>query len=306
MLTVQEIGTQILGNNPSKFYVLGGKECGVKERYISLLHTHYGEKKECSTVNEVLSLMGKKHLVPLKPAVYVIRYDETFVSSISEEVAKRIDGANIIGTIVCVYEVDKHITKLDKYLPKYTATIDAVSPQFVEKYLHQDFPGLPDRLIKAAVNMSSNYGQAKNICRSMSKVPVGPLFDKSDADLAKLFGCHDYSSEVEIKRSIAGRQFKQLVELSERYPDDLDRLVYTILQTMIDLDKAMDNPRSQSDLRDFVKLWTREDVYYMFMNTYSELNKLRSLSSYQVENSLIYLFGLLKFQRIPSPEVMKG
>lgn len=306
MLSVQEVGTQILGGTPGKFYVLGGAEHGVKEKYIAILEQHYGNKIESPTVQELISMMSKKHIVPLQPTVYVVRYDESFVSSLSDATAKKIESTNIIGTIVCIYESPKHLTKLDKHLPNYTASIDAVSPQFIEKYLHTDFPKLPDRLIKAAVDMSTDYGQAKNICRCMSQVSPESLFSKSDEELAKLFGCNDASTEAQVRKGIASRQFNYLIAVSEKYPDDADRILYAILQTMIELDKLLDNSRVQSDIRDFVKLWTREDVYYMFMNTYSELNKLRSMSSYDANNSLIYLFGLLKFQRIPSPEVMKG
>ena len=306
MLSVQEVGTQILGGTPGKFYVLGGVEHGVKEKYIAILEQHYGNKIESPTVQELISMMSKKHIVPLQPTVYVVRYDESFVSSLSDATAKKIESTNIIGTIVCIYESPKHLTKLDKHLPNYTASIDAVSPQFIEKYLHTDFPKLPDRLIKAAVDMSTDYGQAKNICRCMSQVSPESLFSKSDEELAKLFGCNDTSTEAQVRKGIASRQFKYLVGVVEKYPEDADRILYAILQTMIELDKLLDNSRAQSDIRDFVKLWTREDVYYMFMNTYSELNKLRSMSSYDTNNSLIYLFGLLKFERIPSPEVMKG
>ena len=306
MLSVQEVGTQILGGTPGKFYVLGGVEHGVKEKYIAILEQHYGNKIESPTVQELISMMSKKHIVPLQPTVYVVRYDESFVSSLSDATAKKIESTNIIGTIVCIYESPKHLTKLDKHLPNYTASIDAVSPQFIEKYLHTDFPKLPDRLIKAAVDMSTDYGQAKNICRCMSQVSPESLFSKSDEELAKLFGCNDTSTEAQVRKGIASRQFKYLVGVVEKYPEDADRILYAILQTMIELDKLLDNSRAQSDIRDFVKLWTREDVYYMFMNTYSELNKLRSMSSYDTNNSLIYPFGLLKFERIPSPEVMKG
>ena len=79
-----------------------------------------------------------------------------------------------------------------------------------------------------------------------------------------------------------------------------------MLQTLIDLDKLLDNSRMQSDIQKYAKNWSRENIYYMFMNTYDELKKSRSGSGYDIKMSLIYLFGLLKFQPIPSPEVMNS
>ena len=306
MLSVQEIGTQILNKTPGKFYVLGGTEYGIKEKYISILKDHYGKQIESPTVQDVFSMMGKKHIVPLEPAVYVIRYDEAFVSSLSDATATKIENLNIIGTIVCLYEAPKHVTKLDKYLPKYTASIDAVSPQFVAKYLHSDYPKLADRFINLAVQACDNYSQAKNMCRCMNEVVPEKLYGMSDSDIVKLFGCSDVSTELQIRAGVASRNFKYLLELAAKYSDDADRILYAILQTMIELDKAMDSPHAQSDVRQYLKLWTREDIYYMFMNTYEELYKLRSMSSYDVNNTLVYLFGLLKFNRIPSPEVMNS
>lgn len=307
MLSIQELGTQILGGAPGKFYILGGTEYGIKKKYIDILTQHYsGNYNFADTVDEVLGLMGKKHLIPLKPAVYVVRYDESFVASVNENTSKRIQNLNIIGTIVCLYENSKHLTKLEKYLPDYTSIIDAVSPQFILKYLKADFPNLPDKYLKIAVDATNDYNRSRNMCRCMAFASPQVLGSLPDSEIVKMFGCYDNSTEVQIRKGVAAKQFKYLIDLSEKYPDDADRILYTILQTMIELDKALDNKHAQSDVREYVKNWTREDIYYMFMNTYNELSKLRSLSSYDVQNSLVYLFGLLKFQRIPSPEVMNS
>lgn len=306
MLSVQQIGTELLGDNPGKFYILGGTEFGVKEKYINILKAHYTNNYvESPSVSDVINIMTKRQLIPLQPTLYVIRYDDSFISTLSEKVALTINKTNIIGTIVCLYENQKSITKADKYLPNRTASIDAVSPQFIVKYLHQDFPKLPDRFINISVACSDNYRQAQNICNCMLNADVEQLFRLSDADIAALFGCTDESTELQIKQGTASRNFKYLINVSEKFNDNKDSIIYCMLQTMIELDKLMDNRRQQSDLSDYVKLWTREDIYYMFMNIYGELYKLRSISSYSVDNSLVYLFGLLKFQRIPSPEVMK-
>ena len=306
MLTIQQVGQEILGHAPKSFYVLTGTEYGIKDKYIQILSDIYGSKVEAPRVSDILAMMRTKHLIPLQPVVYVIRYDEEFLSTLSNSTASEISKTKIIGTIVCLYEQPKHVTKVEKYLPDYTVSIDNVSPQFIQKYLYQDFPNLSDRLIKIAVESSANYGQAKNICRSMCAAPINLLEGMTDADISQTFGYTDTSTETMIRVGVAARNFSYLMKVIENYDGDGDRILYAVLQTMIELDKLLDNSRIQSDLKPYIKLWTREDVYYMFMNSYLELQKLRSTSSYDVKNSITYLVGLLPFQRIPAPEVMNA
>ena len=304
MLNVQELGIQILGDNPGRFYILGGNEYGIKAKYISILKEKYGNKIECPSVKELIEKLGKKRILPLTPAVYVVRYDESFVSELSKDVVNQVERLKFQGTIICLYEQSKHVTKLDKFFPKYTACIDAVSPQFVTKYLHSDFPGLADRFIDIAVSYSENYNQAKNMCRCMRSVPAESLYDLQDAEIAQMFGCITTSTESQIRIGVASKNFKYLMSVVDNYEGASDILIYTTLQTMIELDKLKDNKYLQSDIREYVKYWTREDIYYMFMNAYAELKKLRPVSSYDVKFSLIYLFGLLNYSKIPAPEVM--
>lgn len=306
MLSIQEAGIQILGNNPGKFYIFGGIEYGIKEKYISVLTDKFGKKIESSSVKEVLEMLGKKHIIPLEPAVYVIRYDESFVSECSDTVRDKIKRLKFSGTIVCIYESSKHLSKLQKSLGDYIVMIDTVSPQFVVKYLRSDFPSLSDRFINIAVAHADNYNQARNMCNAMSLVDESSLSAMEDEEIASFFGCSDMSTESQIRVGVASRNFKYLIDIMERYEDDTDRIFYAMLQTLIDLDKLLDNSRIQSDIQKYAKNWSRENIYYMFMNTYDELKKSRSSSGYDIKLSLIYLFGLLKFQPIPSPEVMNS
>lgn len=304
MISLQEAGTQILGGSPGKFYILLGEEFGVKTKYIEAMTATYGEAVEAASVTEVLSLFKTKHLIPIKPKLYIVRYDDAFVTSLTESVAKQVKSAKIVGTVVCIYESAKHNAKLDKFLGEYTVMIDKVSPQFIRKYLHNDYPNLPDRLINIAESISANYGHARRICESMSNADVSRIFKLTDAEISKLFGYSDLATEQEIKRGVAGRNFNYLIQLVDRYDGEVDSLLYAILSTMLELDANMDNPRRQSDLREFTKRWTREDIYYMFSQTYEVLKKLRSISVADPKNLLIYLLGLLQFDSIPSLEVM--
>ena len=306
MLSIQEAGIQILGDSPGKFYIFGGVEYGIKEKYISVLTAKFGKKVESASVKEVIDMLSKKHIIPLAPAVYVIRYDESFVSECSDAVRDKIKRLKFSGTIVCIYESSKHLSKLQKSLGDYIVMIDTVSPQFVVKYLRSDFPSLSDRFINIAVAHADNYNQAKNMCNAMSLVDEASLSAMEDEEIASFFGCSDMSTESQIRIGVASRNFKYLIEIMEKYEDDLDRIFYAMLQTLIDLDKLLDNSRMQSDIQKYAKNWSRENIYYMFMNTYDELKKSRSGGGYDIKMSLIYLFGLLKFQPIPSPEVMNS
>lgn len=305
MISIQDLGLQILGNAPKCLYILGGSEYGVKEKYIEHLSNLYNSHVECQSFDEILQQMKRKHIVPIPPSLYVVRYDEKFLSDISENYASDIRKAKISGTVICLYDTEKAISKFDKYIPEFTASIDAVNPKFISKYLHQDFPKLDDRSISIAVNNTSSYGHAKTICRSMNNANLAKLASMPEIEVASMFGCNEVSSEQQIQAGVASRNFSLLISLLDKYEQDADRVVYTILQTMIELDKIQCSKYSDSPLKQYCKLWTREDIYYMFMNAYSELRKLRSMSSYNSEDSLVYLFGLLKFQRIPSPEVME-
>lgn len=303
MLSIQDLGMQILNHSPQKFYIFGGTEYGIKMRYIDELGKYYDAVEEHTSVSDLINLMSTKHIIPLQPKVYVVRYDEVFQSQISEKLATKIKACKIVGTIVCIYSNSKVITKMDKYLPEYTAVIDAVSPQFVFKYLKSDFPDLPDRLINVSLKCSTDYGQAKNICESMT-FDAAEINRLSDDEIERIFGYQNLSTQTQVRQGIAARNFNYLMDVVNRYDGELDNILYSILQTMIDLDKLLSSKYGNSDIRDYVKLWRPEDVYYMFMHTYRELKKLRSNSSYDVQNSLIYLFGLLKFQKIPALEEM--
>lgn len=303
MLSIQDLGMQILNHKPQKFYVFGGLEHGIKTRYIEELKKFYGDSEEHTSVLDIINLMNTRHIIPLQPKVYIVRYDEVFQTQISEKLATRIRESKIIGTIVCIYSNSKVVSKMDKFLPECTAVIDAVSPQFVFKYLKSDFPELSDRLINVALKCSTDYGQAKSICNSMT-FAQDEISRLPDSAIETIFGYQNLSTQSQIRQGVAARDFAYLLDVVSRYDGELDNIVYTILQTMIDLDKLMSTKYSNSDIRDYVKFWKPADVYYMFMHTYQELKKLRSNSSYDVRNSLVYLFGLLKFSSIPSVEEM--
>lgn len=306
MLSIQELGQQILTGNPGKFYVLGGTEYGVKSKYLSILTDHFeGRHKEVTTVNELISLFSKKHFIPLEPTLYVVRYDESFISSLNDTLAKKIESLKVVGTIVVLYEDSKHVAKCDKYLPNCTGTIDELDAKYIKKYLTSDFPDLPSKFIDIAIEMSENYGHAKNICYSMKAADTVALSKMSDDELKTLFGHVNTSTESQVRTGVASRNFSALVKFAEQYPEDYDKILYIILQTMIELEKCKTSKYVESDIRNFANKWTFEDIYYMFVNTYEELKKFRTITVSDPMNSLIYLFGLLKYNSIPRKEAME-
>lgn len=304
MRNIQEVGLEILGNNPAKIYVFVGPEYGIKSKYIECLSKYYGSKVEADSLAAVIKTMKTKRILPLSPAVYVVRYDEDFISTLNDKTQEELLTCKVIGTIVCIYDQPKHASKLSKYLPDLTVSIDSVNSHYVEKYLHSDFPDLNDRFIKLSVNSSSDYNQAKNICRCMINGPIDEMYKLSDDELVKIFGYEDKSSENILKLGVARKDFNFLCNQLDEFDGEVQSIFYTILSTMIEIDKCMDNRNIQSDIKKYINIWTREDIYFMFMNTYDMLIKCRSWSISNTKDCILYLFGLLKFNRIPSPEAM--
>lgn len=305
MRSIQDVGVEILGNNPSKFYIFTGSEYGIKNKYLETLKTFYGDMKEVETVQTVIDMMSVKHMIPLPPALYVVRYDDAFLSTLTQDVASKLAKLNIIGTLVCIYDdVTKKVDKLDKYLPEYTVNITAVDKQFLVKYLHTDFPGLPDRLITISANIADNYCDAQNICRSMMLSDLNKLSAMLDADIVSLFGKSHSYNELDIKIGIAARNFNRVIKVLANYPGESDTVLYTILGTMVELEKLKTNLYAESPLREYTKRWTHKDIYNMFMHTYDALKKLRSYAT-DTESIIVYLASLLKFSEIPDVEVME-
>lgn len=306
MLTIQEVGEEVLGGHPRKFYVFAGDEYGVKRKYLDALSRYYSRQvKECPSVQQLLDMMSTKHLIPLAPALYVVRYDEEFLSTLSDRSEAKISSTNIVGTIVCIYSSDiRGVPKLDKYLPTFTVEIPNISEAFLLKHLHVDFPDLPDRLIQFAATYGSDYNDAQNICMSMSLLPPEKFSALSDAALSALFGKISTSKENAFKQGVAAKNFPYLLTVLDTYDDSLDGVYYTILSTLLELEKLMTNTYTDSPLRDYVKRWTPADIYNMFMNTYQCLQRSRTYSV-DLYSSIVYLCSLLMFSEIPSVEVLQ-
>ena len=304
MLAIQDVGCEIFEGNVRNFYVFGGSEYGIKEKYIEMIEKISGKRQEYPSMKELISMLSKKHILPLESSTYIIRYDDEFVSSLSESVATKVEGLKFPGTIICMYENAKQISKLDKYLPNHVVYIDAMGANFIEKHLSADFPNLPKNVIHTCACKSPNFWKAVLACRSLCYVDSDKISCLSDSQIVELLGFRSSSVESQIRICIAARNFSSMLKLIDIYEGDIGTILYTSLQTMIELDKLLDNRYTSSDIREYVKKWTREDVYYMFNHTYQVLIQSRSCSV-NMYNQLVWLFSLLKFERIPNLEVLK-
>lgn len=303
MLSIQDVGLSILGDNPKKFYVLGGTEYGIKDKYIEILVSKIGDKIEYPTVMEVVNFMSKNHIIPLQPQVYVVRYDKTFLSTVNQELANKILSLNIVGTLVLVYEDEKDLNKLDKVFPDNTASIDSIDSKHTEKYLKSDFPDLDAKTIEYASKHSSNYYQAKNICRCINAVQGRVLL--TEKQIVSLFDLQSSFNNNDVQIAVASRNFNALSYIVDHYEDDLQGILYQILRTMVELDKCQSSKYSNSPLKDYAKKWSRADIYYMFNHTYNAIKAIREGYTVDTADLITYLGALMVFKTIPNLQVLK-
>lgn len=305
MLSIQEVGLEIMNGTPRKLYFFGGPEYGVKLRYIKMISSKYDNRiVQYDSMNSLITMLSTKRLVPLPPSVYVIRYDDEFVSHLDTEYVRKINAAKIVGTVVCIYDTDKSLQKIDKYFPNNTVRIENVSKRFIVSYLHMDFPKLPDKLIDIAADIAVDYNQAQIFCKSFSFGDVESLYMIPEEDIKKLFGSVCHYNDDQVKLCIASRNYKAIMTCYESYEGDTDSFIYSVMSTMIELEKISCSPRVDSKLREYLKLWKRKDIYNMFMQAYETLLNLRTISN-SAEECVVYLAGLLQFSEIPSVEEMK-
>lgn len=303
MLSIQELGLSILGDSPKSFYILGGAEYGIKDKYIEILESKIGPRLEYPSVMDVVNMMSKFQIIPMPSQVYIVRYDKTFVSTATKELAARILNLDILGTLVLVYEDDKDLTKLDKLFPDNTASIDKIDIKHMVKYLKSDFPDLDKKTVDAAASRAKNYYHAKNICRCLYAVQDKMLL--TEHQIVSLFDLQpNYSSEA-IQEAIASRNFNNLSYMLDHYDGDLQGVLYQILRVMIELDKCFDGKYVNSPLKKYAKQWSRADVYFMFNHTYEAIKMLRSGYTADISDLLIYLSAMLSFKQVPDPRRFK-
>jgi hypothetical protein len=303
MLTIQDLGLSIMSDTPKNLYFLGGTEFGIKEKYIDILTSKIGNRIEYSNALDLIASMEKKQMIPIPPAVYVIRYDKVFLSKINAELQQRIKKCKINGCIVFIYESDSDVNKVDKFFPENTAIVTHVDSKFIIKYLKTDFPELKEDYFRIVANIASDYYQAKNICRCIYSIQ--DKYTLTEAQIKWLFGMDTTYSDTDIMLAVANRDFASLVYMSEHYDGDIQNILYIILKTMLELDKCLDNKYASSVVQKASKYWTRYDIYFMFNHTYNALKQLRLGYTNEPSLYIVYLAALLRFKNIPDLQVLQ-
>ena len=302
MLSIQDAGLSVFSDSPKNLYILGGSEYGIKEKYIEILVSKIGAKLEYDTVMDVVNLMTRYQLIPLEPQVYVVRYDKSFLSGLTEKLARTILKMPIVGTLVLIYEDSRDITKLNKFFPDNTASIDAIDAKHMAKYLKSDFPELDKKSIEYTARNAVNYYQAKSICRCLDAIKTKMVLTENQ--IVSLFDLQATYTNEDIQMAVADRNFSALSYIADHYEGDLQNILYQILRTMVELDKCFESKYSKSPLKECAKKWTRVDVYYMFNHTYEAIKAMRSGYTVEVSDLITYLGSLLMFKSIPDMRLL--
>lgn len=303
MLSIQDAGIEILGDNPRSFYIFCGSEYGVKSSYLDHLRSLYSDYIELDTVQELTRSFERKSLVPIDNTLYVCRYDFDFLKVLDDKQVKKFNSYHIPGCLVLIYSDDKSFNKCNKYFEDNTIRFDEISPLFVTKYLISDFPNLDKHYIQLVVPYCyGGYGQAKTICSQLDSIS-GSIRDLEDIDILRLFALERISTEDQFSIAIASRNFNSMMSIIDSFEGDYNYLLNHFCFTMMNIDKLMDKKNSESPLSRYVKLWTRQDVYYMFSHAYNEMVYSRSYgSSRDIKDALVWMSALVKFSRIPSSD----
>lgn len=304
MLSIQVAGTEILGDNPKSFYIFGGDEYGIKLKYIEHLKSYYNAYQEVPTVSEFMAIFNKKQLLPLSPKLYIVRYDDEFISNLSEKYAKQFMKLRIRGTLVCIYEASKAISKCNKYFPDNTISFDIINPTFVKQYLSEDFKQLSSGVISKIVKSHPDYMGAYNVCLGINTLTETEISGISEAEWVDVLGDTLSSSELQLRQAFASRNLYACLHLLEAYTSDKNQIYYTWMAAMLELEKLIVYPRQKSDLSQYVKLWDIQSVCNMFRHIYNELKTSRSSISYNIDDRLQYIALLLQYNPIPQEGVM--
>lgn len=291
MLSIQTVGSEILGNTPKSFYVFGGEEYGIKHKYLRHLANYYKGSVESPAVDDVLTLMRGKRLLPLPPKLYIVRYDESFLATLSADTQATIEKTKISGTIVCIYENQKQVSKCDKYLPEHTTVFNKVNPNFLGKYLKDDYPSLSDEVISAVLKVYDDYMSAYLLCNSLAL--LSPEYIESrgiDAAISALMV--DNRSGRNFRYAFAARNVRGCLDILDEI-DDYNSIYIAMLSAILELESLLCKSKYKSDLSSYVKYWDADRICSMFSLVSDELERSRTYSGYDMYNSIVYIISRL-------------
>ena len=302
LLSIQQAGTEILGNNPGKLYIFCGPEYGIKHKYIEHMKQHYKAYIEMESLTDVIKSFSMKRLIPAQPKLYIVRYDDTFISALNEKMVAGLNTDKIIGTIVALYDNPKHTSKLDKFFPNNTVQFDVVHPNYIVKYLTQDYPELSLDVINAVVNLHPDYMASYNICHCLNMIPEY-IKDHPNTiihEIQTVFSSSGVVKGDKLRYAVAARNVSMCFAILDSTTDDYNGLYYVILSCMLELEKVLANPKCSSDLKKYAKAWDISSVYWMFQHTFNELERSRKILKYNAYDGISYLISLLQYNPIPT------
>ena len=298
MITIQEFGTEIMQQKPRKFYAFCGTEYGVKKKYLDIISKIYsGRKVEMESVDKALKMMSVKKMIPLQPTLYVIRYDNAFLKDLDKYV-KVIQKANIIGTIVVIYDTDTAEYRCDKLIPNNLVIFEPVDIKFIFKYLKNDFPELEDNVINTVLTIVHDYISAYNICYSLNSVDRNIRVCLDQDSIRRTF-CSDQSVDISmIKYGIAARDARYCFNLLYQYDGAADTIVYQILSALLEIEKCLVYKKGGSYAMKHINAWSIYDVQGMFQNLYDLLVKSRSSESVDLRHGIECVIASMSYSPI--------
>lgn len=301
MITALDFMTDLKNNKIRSMYILCGEEYGIKMEYLDMLKTKFDSIVETDSVCQTISTFKHKSLFNISKTLYISRYDSEFLSKLNQDYANELQNLQFKGTVVLLYESDSDRQKCDKYLPKYTLQIPNIAPDMIAKHLKKSYD-LPSNVIGYVAKIASNYSEAKSIANNLTKLDPSRLHSLSYDDLIFLSGKSYNFSGANVKVMIAAKQFLNLTHVLDQM-DDPTQMIHTIMSTMLDLERAKTST-FKGDYPKYLKLWTVEDIYNMFMISYDMLVKTRQYYN-DTYNASLLLIELLSWQHIPSLDILE-
>ena len=288
MLTIRDGAIELFSDSHKNVYFFTGQEYGVKKEYIDKLSSQFNYVIEnYDSFQSIIDTCKNKPLFIDHNKLYLVRYDKQFISSLNNNLKPH-------GLIIGLYEDEKDESKLDKYFPDKVIRFNLMSKEVEANHLYQHFENLPSTYISASVNMSSNYYQAYNICKTMTFMKD---LDLSQSELFSLFGYDILSNEENFKISVAAKNFRSCIKEVDRFDGlDLSTFHYAMLSVFLDIAKCKYKSNPNSYIYQYVKKWNIEELNYLYNETINQIEKLRNYSNYDPYISIVYLLGLLNFK----------
>lgn len=298
MRTIQDVGKEILSDNPKKLYIFLGKEYILKEKYIEFVTQHYsGNVREVNSYDDFTQIMRSTSFILPLPTNYIIRYDSVFIKQLSKVIVSELLNAvnNLNGTLIFVYEQDSDAKKLDKFFADYTVTFFPISTQLQLRYLSQDYNGLNEIVLNNIIQLNCGYSISDKICNALSYCTDSTLITNQSIKSTFLSQYNNIISSLQLY--FADKNYAGICRILDSILD-LYNIHYKLLSVIIELMKVRKSSYMNSAYKQYAPKWTNSDLYNMFNIIYNEIINLRTKTS-DAYNSILYIATFLCYDKIP-------